>query len=106
MELGADAVLVNTAIAVADDPVLMARAFCIKSLDEYLPVPTKSRLFNSLFCIFNILFNFPFFRLCFFTCFSCCHCDERRGLPRSEEAIHFFGQLAQKENGLLHWRSQ
>jgi thiazole synthase len=29
MELGADAVLVNTAIAVADDPVLMARAFAL-----------------------------------------------------------------------------
>lgn len=28
MELGADAVLVNTAIAVAEDPVLMAGAFC------------------------------------------------------------------------------
>jgi len=27
MELGADAVLVNTAIATADDPVAMARAF-------------------------------------------------------------------------------
>lgn len=27
LELGADAVLVNTAIAVADDPVTMARAF-------------------------------------------------------------------------------
>jgi thiazole synthase len=27
MEMGADAVLVNTAIAVADDPVAMARAF-------------------------------------------------------------------------------
>mgnify|MGYP000820764287 FL=1 len=27
MELGADAVLVNTAIAVAADPVMMARAF-------------------------------------------------------------------------------
>jgi thiazole synthase len=27
MELGADAVLVNTAIAEADDPVAMARAF-------------------------------------------------------------------------------
>ena len=29
MELGADAVLVNTAIAVADDPVAMARAFAL-----------------------------------------------------------------------------
>lgn len=29
MEMGADAVLVNTAIAVADDPVLMAKAFAI-----------------------------------------------------------------------------
>jgi len=29
MELGADAVLVNTAIAVAGDPVAMARAFCL-----------------------------------------------------------------------------
>ena len=28
MEMGADAVLVNTAIAVASDPVLMAEAFC------------------------------------------------------------------------------
>jgi hypothetical protein len=27
LEMGADAVLVNTAIAVADDPVMMARAF-------------------------------------------------------------------------------
>ena len=27
MELGADGVLVNTAIALADDPVAMARAF-------------------------------------------------------------------------------
>ncbi|OPX96153.1 MAG: Thiazole synthase [Syntrophorhabdus sp. PtaB.Bin006] len=27
MEIGADAVLVNTAVAVAEDPVLMARAF-------------------------------------------------------------------------------
>jgi len=27
MEMGADAVLVNTAIAVANDPVMMARAF-------------------------------------------------------------------------------
>ena len=27
MEMGADAVLVNTAIAVAGDPVMMARAF-------------------------------------------------------------------------------
>jgi thiazole synthase len=29
MEVGADAVLVNTAIAVADDPVMMARAFAL-----------------------------------------------------------------------------
>jgi len=29
IELGADAVLVNTAIAVAADPVLMAEAFCL-----------------------------------------------------------------------------
>lgn len=29
MEMGADAVLVNTAIAVAKDPVAMARAFCL-----------------------------------------------------------------------------
>ncbi|MFH0799029.1 MAG: thiazole synthase [Pseudomonadota bacterium] len=29
MEMGADAVLVNTAIAVASDPVAMARAFCL-----------------------------------------------------------------------------
>jgi thiazole synthase len=29
MEMGADAVLVNTAIARADDPVAMARAFCL-----------------------------------------------------------------------------
>jgi thiazole synthase len=29
MELGADAVLVNTAIAMADDPVEMARAFAL-----------------------------------------------------------------------------
>jgi thiazole synthase len=27
MEMGADAVLVNTALAIADDPVAMARAF-------------------------------------------------------------------------------
>jgi thiazole synthase len=29
MEMGADAVLVNTAIAVSSDPVKMARAFCL-----------------------------------------------------------------------------
>ena len=29
MEIGADAVLVNTAIAVAEDPVAMARAFAL-----------------------------------------------------------------------------
>jgi thiazole synthase len=29
MEMGADAVLVNTAIAIAEDPVRMARAFCL-----------------------------------------------------------------------------
>ncbi len=29
MEMGADAVLVNTAIAIADDPVQMAQAFCM-----------------------------------------------------------------------------
>lgn len=29
MEMGADAVLVNTAIATADDPIEMARAFCL-----------------------------------------------------------------------------
>jgi thiazole synthase len=29
MEIGADAVLVNTAIAVAEDPVVMARAFAL-----------------------------------------------------------------------------
>ena len=31
LEMGADAVLVNTAIAVADDPVAMARAFRMDS---------------------------------------------------------------------------
>ena len=29
MEMGADAVLVNTAIAIASDPVRMAKAFCL-----------------------------------------------------------------------------
>ena len=28
MELGADAVLINTAMAVCDDPIRMAKAFC------------------------------------------------------------------------------
>ncbi len=36
LEMGADAVLVNTAIAVADDPVAMARAFRM-AIDAGLP---------------------------------------------------------------------
>jgi thiazole synthase len=36
MELGADAVLVNTAIAVANDPVIMAKAFKMAVESGYL----------------------------------------------------------------------
>ncbi len=42
MEMGADAVLVNTAIAVADDPVMMADAFrlaVIAGRNAYLAGP-------------------------------------------------------------------
>ena len=41
MELGADAVLVNTAIAVSDDPLVMADAFRLSVLSGRMAYETK-----------------------------------------------------------------
>ncbi len=58
MELGADAVLVNTAIAVSKDPPQMARAFALAveaGRKAYLAgVPTKSKVANASSPISNI----------------------------------------------------
>ncbi len=43
MEVGADAVLVNTAIAVAGDPVAMARAFALATEAGRLGLPGRPR---------------------------------------------------------------
>ena len=43
MEVGADAVLVNTAIAVAGDPVAMARAFALATEAGRLGLPRRPR---------------------------------------------------------------